>query len=773
MAIVGVASVKVRPDLTEFRKELNAGLKAMDPTVTVKAHVDTSEAFRELLKFEQFSEKFHSVEIPVEMNRNNLAAVTRSLRKVDVDFKRIGVTGSKAFLGIAGTMATVNSGLNGASTAISAIVAASGALLIIPGILSAGGAALTTIALGADGVKKAFERLTPQLDKLKLAVSQSFERSLRPAVTDLQKILPGLRAGFVGVADAIGDTGKSFTTMLRAPDNMRTLNSVLSSTEKITRDVGKAASPLGRAFLDVADVGAKVFGGLTSEIESVSNEFATMIRQAKESGKLDKLIRGGIDAFKDFFDVLTDIGAIVSDVFSALREGGGSVGAVLAPAIKTVKDFVASAQGQETFRLLGEALAKVGDAVSRILGPALEAIGPLIGPIADLIGDVAQILADALGPALKTLGQIAKPLVTALKPFVEQIVRALVPILPVVVASFGQLASVAILLTPILMGLTIPIQLAIAGLTAMAQVMRGDFTGAAETMKTGFANASASMKTITETDWAGMAADVQNATSDIQIDTENASVSMKQDWGDGLNGMRGDTTSSMSGILGSIRGQIPQVPGIVGGAADNAEREWGDGLNGMRNKAQSGIGEIVGVVASLPGRVLGAIGDLSGLLIRSGVSLVNGFLSGLRSKIGEVASVAANLVQAARNFFPFSPAKEGPFSGRGWVLYSGRSTAEAFAQGIAQRSDVAVRATEQMMRAVSAVPEPNLSTGFSGLGTGFASGDQSLQSSFDVQPAPVTIVVEGDEAGLRQFMKFEIREDGRRTRSKIRSGVGG
>ena len=50
--------------------------------------------------------------------------------------------------------------------------------------------------------------------------------------------------------------------------------------------------------------------------------------------------------------------------------------------------------------------------------------------------------------------------------------------------------------------------------------------------------------------------------------------------------------------------------------------------------------------------------------------------------IGNVKDAAADVVQAARDFFPFSPAKKGPFSGRGWVLYSGKSIGEAFAEGI-------------------------------------------------------------------------------------------
>jgi hypothetical protein len=40
------------------------------------------------------------------------------------------------------------------------------------------------------------------------------------------------------------------------------------------------------------------------------------------------------------------------------------------------------------------------------------------------------------------------------------------------------------------------------------------------------------------------------------------------------------------------------------------------------------------------------------------------------------------VLSGARDLLPFSPAKEGPFSGRGWTLFSGRSIMTGLAEGI-------------------------------------------------------------------------------------------
>jgi hypothetical protein len=77
--------------------------------------------------------------------------------------------------------------------------------------------------------------------------------------------------------------------------------------------------------------------------------------------------------------------------------------------------------------------------------------------------------------------------------------------------------------------------------------------------------------------------------------------------------------------------------------------------------------------------------------------LISGFISGILSKVGEVASAASSVVSRARDFFPFSPAKEGPFSGKGWTLYSGQSIGDAMAAGIRSREGAVRSAVSGLM----------------------------------------------------------------------------
>ena len=105
-------------------------------------------------------------------------------------------------------------------------------------------------------------------------------------------------------------------------------------------------------------------------------------------------------------------------------------------------------------------------------------------------------------------------------------------------------------------------------------------------------------------------------------------------------------------------------------------------INGAMRSIAGAINGAVSIIGSLPGRAMGAIGNLGGLLVGSGKALIQGFVDGIKSMINAVANAAKSAVSAARDFFPFSPAKKGPFSGKGWTAYSGAALMQGMAQGI-------------------------------------------------------------------------------------------
>ncbi len=87
-------------------------------------------------------------------------------------------------------------------------------------------------------------------------------------------------------------------------------------------------------------------------------------------------------------------------------------------------------------------------------------------------------------------------------------------------------------------------------------------------------------------------------------------------------------------------------------------------------------------ISSIPGQVMGFFAGAGSWLVGSGRALINGFTQGIQNAIGGALSAVSGAVSQIRSFFPFSPAKRGPFSGHGYTTYSGKALMEGWAEGI-------------------------------------------------------------------------------------------
>ena len=82
-------------------------------------------------------------------------------------------------------------------------------------------------------------------------------------------------------------------------------------------------------------------------------------------------------------------------------------------------------------------------------------------------------------------------------------------------------------------------------------------------------------------------------------------------------------------------------------------------------------------------RIVGFFTGAGSWLVESGKAILNGLGEGISAAIGSVTGIVSGAVDKIRSFFPFSPAKEGPFSGHGYTTYSGKALMRDWARGIA------------------------------------------------------------------------------------------
>jgi phage-related protein len=167
-----------------------------------------------------------------------------------------------------------------------------------------------------------------------------------------------------------------------------------------------------------------------------------------------------------------------------------------------------------------------------------------------------------------------------------------------------------------------------------------------------------------------------------------------------LNIITGNWSGAWQNIQNILSAAWNLIVGVISGAASiigNLFMVIVSAAGNLAGAVGAKVGELIGWFQRLPGQIMGAIAGLAGDMLAAGGRIIQGLIDGIKSKIGGAVDAVKSGLGAIRSLLPFSPAKEGPFSGRGWTLYSGQSMAEALGEGFSQRQGHLVRAVRSTM----------------------------------------------------------------------------
>lgn len=204
---------------------------------------------------------------------------------------------------------------------------------------------------------------------------------------------------------------------------------------------------------------------------------------------------------------------------------------------------------------------------------------------------------------------------------------------------------------------------------------------------------------------------------------------------------------------------LASLPGAIAGiAADGARR--------MTSNVSTGVSNAVSAIRGLPSRARSALGGLGGALYSSGQSLIQGFIDGIKSMIGAAAGAAESIVGKVSDFFPHSPAQEGPFSGSGWTLYSGRALGDGLAQGMADRQSTVASAAALLGSARVGLP------GVGGVGAGGFTGGGGMEASGGRQTVHVVLEVQGGNDGFVRAIREAVKVKGRGGPNSVQTAFG-
>lgn len=187
----------------------------------------------------------------------------------------------------------------------------------------------------------------------------------------------------------------------------------------------------------------------------------------------------------------------------------------------------------------------------------------------------------------------------------------------------------------------------------------------------------------------------------------NQLVDRAADWFGGfLNGMirkGAEIIEWCKQLPGKIIGGISSLASSLASTASNA---W----NGFLKATSDLGGRAIGFVGSLPGKIIGALGDLGNLLVRSGGALVDGFLRGIQGAWNTLVGWVKQGMDWLRGLWPFSPAKWGPFSGKGYVTHSGKAIIRDFADSLKKEQPYLLDSAQNIMGDFQSNFQPSLNT---------------------------------------------------------------
>lgn len=389
------------------------------------------------------------------------------------------------------------------------------------------------------------------------------------------------------------------------------------------------------------------------------------------------VVRSAFEAVPGIFEtVASAVGGAVSTVISVLTPFAEYFAAQMLPAIVSFASGLVSAFAAvwPVLSQFGQTVMNIGAAVMPVLQNAFALIMPLISQaislvmqlfsaLSPLISQVAAALMPALtaiGTALANLAAAVLPGLAAAVQVVFSVIQMLMPVIQTVLSVVGSIVSVV---------LTVVSQV-IAAVINAAAVVSSVISAVLTVVSALVAGVTAFIGSIL-----AVVGGCVSTVSALVAGVVNAVVSL-------IGSLVSSVLSAISGLVSGIASFFQSIVSTMSSAASSAYSAVTGAFNSMVGAVSGAVGNLMGVVSGIPGQVMGFFAGAGSWLVDSGRALIDGFAEGIQNAVGGAISAVSGVVSQIRSFFPFSPAKTGPFSGHGYTTFSGKALMEGWAEGI-------------------------------------------------------------------------------------------
>lgn len=452
----------------------------------------------------------------------------------------------------------------------------------------------------------------------------------------------------------------------------------------------------GRAAL--LDAAVDVFMSIAEALPAVLPEVVMSIT--------DILIPAILGAFETLLPQLsTIITTLLPAIVEALAGLAAGLGAALASALPEIVGTLAELLPMIIETVVGMLPTLIDAAITLFLGlvdglvialPAL--ITAVVNAIPVIITALLSALPSLIDGAIRLFLGLISGLTTALPQIVTAVVKAIPQIVQGLVGALPVLVEGAIqLFLGLIEGLALAIPDILVAIVELVPVM----AQAIIDNQIAFAEAGAEVLYALISGIGQIVPALISAIGSITMDVVaklgeplGQILARGKEWINNLGSGISDAWNSVAEWFGGIG---ERVSGYLSSAGTWLTGRGREALDGLLGGIEQGWTATVSWLSGLKDRILNAIPNAGEWLKGSGRKLISGFTDGLRGGFDRAVEAVKNGMNRIRDFFPFSPAREGPFSGRGYTSFSGSALIRDFAKAISDEETALRRATERVL----------------------------------------------------------------------------
>lgn len=728
---VGRVSVKVVPDTSDFRKELTRELKAAIKGIEVEipVKVNAKTALAQLKVLDQILKKVDrtvtpKVNLKTDLDKGGgLDTLNKNLDKLksgaDGASQGIGRMSHAMLIGIAVFL-----------LAAPAIAVVATLLAGLPSLLLALLAPIAAVSLGMEGFSKAAEKFQPTVDRLKKSLSANFQDGLTPVFERLNKLAPTLDKGLNQVADGLIHILDQLSRMLTAPENMQLLANILENVGFFLKEISVAINQGVLAFLKLASVASDSFGILTTTLNSFSTSFLQMVDRISESGALaaaleglnkilDALLQGFVKLFEAGIEAMSVLGGPMADFIRQFID----LIVILMPILTALSNTVFKVLGQ-AFESLGQIFAELRPGLEAFLNlfgtllvGALKALTPVLTAVADILSTVFLKAFTAIQPFIPVFLDFFAKLGQLIGEVLLVAFQSLEPLLDIFLSFFVSLLEA---ITPLLPSLFELVTVVLRGFADIMAELAPQLVEVAKDLMPQFLQVVTDLVPIIK-DFIAILIEIIPPLVDLAIKVLDLIIPAMSALGAIVEEVWPAIKQTITGVLTYIEGLIDLVLGVITGDWDRAmeglKKMWEGGWDAIKGALKTALIALVDMFVALPSRLLGTLAGLPSQMAASGRAIVQGLIDGLKSMAQSAINALSGIAKQLRDLMPFSPAKTGPFSGKGYTLYSGMAMMEDWAKGIEKGGAEAISAMDAVVGATAGSMELEASIAADGYGS--------------------------------------------------------